>query len=124
MAGSALAGAAASSALVFGLAARGGLQADRLVLVGVGVSAAAAGVTTFLVVLTDSFNELKAITWLRGSTYGVTFDHLVPLALVLVLVAPLLFGHRRELDLLALDDDTPRVLGVRLVPTRLLLLGA
>ncbi len=74
--------------------------------------------------LEGEFNEVKAITWLSGSTYGVTFDRLIPLVLVLVLVVPLLVGHRRELDLLALDDDTPRVLGVRLVPTRLLLLGA
>jgi len=40
IAGSALVGAVGASALVFGVAARGGLQADRLVLVGVGVSAA------------------------------------------------------------------------------------
>ena len=124
VAGGAGVGAVLSITLVFGLAARGGLQADRLVLVGVGVSAAAAGATTFLVVLTDPFNAVKAITWLSGSTYGVMFDRLVPLALVLVLVGPLLVGHHRELDLLALDDDTPRLLGVRLVPTRLLLLGA
>jgi len=124
IAGSALVGAVGASALVFGLAARGGLQADRLVLVGVGVSAAAAGATTFLVVLTDPFNAVKAITWLSGSTYGVTFDRLVPLVLILVLMVPLLAGRCRDLDLLALDDDTPRVLGVRLVPTRLLLLGA
>ena len=41
----------------------------------------------------------------------------------LLLVTPLIVAARRELDLLSLDDDTPRVLGVRLEPIRLAALG-
>ena len=45
------------------------------------------------------------------------------MAVALLLAVPLLVRSRNELDLMALDDDTPRVLGIWLVRTRLLLLG-
>ncbi len=124
VAGSALAGALAATALVFVLSAHGGLSSDRLVLVGVGVSAGAMAVIALVIVLSDPWNETKALTWLAGSTYGRTWSQLVPLGACLLLAAPLLVGVRRELDLMALDDDTPQILGVRLPPSRVLLLGA
>ena len=37
--------------------------------------------------------------------------------------SPLLIGMRRQLDLLAIDDDTPRILGVNLERTRLWVLA-
>lgn len=124
VAGCALVGASAASCLVFGLAARGGLRSDRLVLVGVGVSFGTAAMISFTIVLTDPFNAVKALTWLAGSTYGQSFDQLVPLTLVLLFALPLLVRSRRDLDLMAMDDDTPQVLGIRLVPTRLVLLAS
>jgi iron complex transport system permease protein len=124
MAGAGLLGALTATLLVLGVTvARGGLSTDRLLLVGVGVSAGALAVITLLIVLTDPWNETKALTWLAGSTYGRTFQHLLPVLTCLAVVFPLLVGNRRRLDLLALDDDTPQVLGVRLAPARLLLLG-
>lgn len=116
-------GALATCALVFGLAARGGLASDRLVLIGVGVSYGALSLITVLLVATDPFNETKALTWLSGSTYGRTPTSLIPVGIALVVAAVLLFRARGELDLMALDDDTPRVLGIPLGRTRLLLLA-
>ncbi|GAA2539137.1 iron ABC transporter permease [Pseudonocardia hydrocarbonoxydans] len=122
LAGVTAAGALAACALVFGLAARGGLASDRLVLIGVGVSYGTLSLITVLIVQTDPFNETKALTWLSGSTYGRTFVHLVPVLVALVLATVLLARARAELDLMALDDDTPRVLGIALGRTRLALL--
>jgi ferric hydroxamate transport system permease protein len=116
-------GAAAAAVLVFGLAARGGMGSDRLVLIGIGVSAGATALITVIVVLTDPYNSVKALTWLSGSTYGRSVAQVVPVAVALLLSVPLLVRHRRDLDLLALDDDTPQLLGVRLVPSRLVLLS-
>ena len=121
--GSALVGAGVASLLVFGLAARSGLDSDRLVLIGVGVSAGAAAAITFVIVLSDPYNVGKALTWLSGSTYGRSLDQVAPVAAALVLAAPLLWRARRELDLIAVDDDTPRVAGVVLERSRPLLLG-
>ncbi|WP_233223355.1 iron ABC transporter permease [Amycolatopsis sp. CA-128772] len=121
--GSAGLGAALAMAVVFAVAARGGFAGERLVLIGFGVHAASQALVTLLIALSDPWNETKALTWLGGSTYGRTFPHLVPMALALLLVAPVLVRTRRELDLLALDDETPRVLGVPVARTRLLLLS-
>ena len=71
-------GAVLASALVFGLAFRGGLETDRLVLIGIGTSVAAAAAITLVITLTDPWNETKALTWLSGSTYGRSFEHLIP----------------------------------------------
>jgi ABC-type Fe3+-siderophore transport system permease subunit len=76
-----------------------------------------------MITLTDPFNETKALTWLSGSTYGRTFPQVLPVAVALVVAAYLLTRSRDELDLMALDDDTPRVLGVPLGRTRLGLLA-
>jgi iron complex transport system permease protein len=120
----ALAGALVAFAIVYGLSWRsGGLSSDRLVLIGVGVSTAGAAITTFIIVSSDPWNTGKALTWLSGSTYGRTPAQIVPVALALAVVTPILVLGRRELDLMALDDDTPRVFGVRLERTRLFLLG-
>ncbi|MDN5749341.1 MAG: iron ABC transporter permease, partial [Pseudonocardia sp.] len=122
LAGAAALGALVACALVFGLAARGGLASDRLVLIGIGVSYGTLSLITVLIVTTDPFNETKALTWLSGSTYGRTFGQLIPVAVALVLAGLLLARARTELDLMALDDDTPRVLGISLTRTRLALL--
>ncbi|MFI7679962.1 iron ABC transporter permease [Actinophytocola sp. NPDC049390] len=121
-AGAAGVGAAIAMALVFMLAARGGFASERLVLIGFGMQAGTAALITLLITLTDPWNETKALTWLGGSTYGRSFEHLVPMALAVLVVVPVLVRARGELDLLSLDDETPRVLGVHVPRSRLLLL--
>ncbi|MEJ8660669.1 Fe(3+)-hydroxamate ABC transporter permease FhuB [Streptomyces sp. MS1.AVA.4] len=112
VAGAAFAGAAVSSVLVFGLAARGGYQQNRLVLVGFGVATGTAALISLLIVLTDPFNATKALTWLSGSTYGRTLPDVAPLAAVLAVGLFLAVLRRTELDLVSLDEDTPRLLGL------------
>jgi iron complex transport system permease protein len=124
MTGAAAAGALAAFVLVFGLAWRRGLDSDRLVLVGVGASAGLVALTTLVIVATDPWNTGKALTWLSGSTYGRTLDQVLPVALALVVLGPVVWHARHRLDLMALDDDTPRVLGLSLGRERLLLLGS
>ncbi|MFJ5073803.1 iron ABC transporter permease [Streptomyces sp. NPDC088553] len=119
MAGAAFAGAAASSVLVFGLAARGGFQQNRLVLVGFGVAIAASALISLMIILTDPFNATKALTWLSGSTYGRSLPDVVPLVAVLAVGAAVAFARRTELDLVSLDEDTPRLLGLGLGRARL-----
>jgi iron complex transport system permease protein len=119
-----LVGAGLAALVVFGLAARGGLASNRLILVGLGVSSVAAAGVSLLIVATDPYNAAKALTWLSGSTYGRTWPELVPVVVALVLATPVLASFRRELDLLAIDDDMPRVLGAPLAASRLVLLVA
>ncbi|MEU5865162.1 iron ABC transporter permease [Nonomuraea sp. NPDC047529] len=116
-------GALAAFALVYLLAWRGGLSSDRLVLMGIGAHALFNAVTVLIIVRSDPWNTAKALTWLSGSTYGRVPAQLLPVAVALALFLPLALWLRRDLDLLALDEDTPRVLGVPLEPVRLLALG-
>ncbi|CAL9656403.1 Petrobactin import system permease protein FpuB [Streptomyces sp. enrichment culture] len=119
VAGAAFAGAGVTAALVFGLAARDGFRQNRLVLVGIGVASGTTALISLLIVLTDPFNATKALTWLSGSTYGRTLPDVLPVALVLVVGVVFAVARRTELDLVSLDEDTPRLLGLRLAPGRL-----
>lgn len=117
--------AALSSVIVFGPAARGGCGQNRLVLVGFGVATASAALVGLLIILTDPFNATKALTWLSGSTYGRTWPDVVPLSIVLVVGLVVAVARRTELDLVSLDEETPRLLGLSLGSSRFgfLLLG-
>ncbi|GIF50963.1 iron complex transport system permease protein [Asanoa ferruginea] len=122
MSGVAGAGALVAFAIVYGLAWRGGLSSDRLVLVGIGMQTGLFAVISMIIIATDPWNTGKALTWLSGSTYGRTAGQVVPVLVALAIAVPLLAYARRDLDLLALDEDTPRVLGVRLERTRMVAL--
>jgi ferric hydroxamate transport system permease protein len=122
MAGVAGLGAFLTFAAVYGLAWRGGLDSDRLVLVGVGMGFLGASITAVLV-LEDTILSAQAMTWLSGSTYARGLTDAIPVAVALVLLLPVLAFATRELDLLSLDDDTPRVLGVPLERVRLVALA-
>ncbi|WP_082491945.1 iron ABC transporter permease [Leifsonia sp. Root4] len=114
-----LLGAVAAAVIVFGLAARGGFAQSRLILIGIGVSAAAGAIVSMLIISTDPYNGAKALTWMAGSTYGRTLPQLIPVLIAIIVATPLLIRARRDLDVLAQDDDTPRILGVPLGRTRL-----
>lgn len=124
MSAAALAGAFLVTSLVFALAHRRGLSSVRLVLIGVGMQAGVLALITLFIVVTRPWDVNLALTWLAGSTYGRTLEQLLPVTAALLLITPLAAVLRRELDLVALDEDTPRLLGVPLDRTRLLLLGA
>ncbi|MEV6204678.1 iron ABC transporter permease [Streptomyces sp. NPDC051771] len=119
VAGAAFAGAAAASALLFGLAARGGFQQTRLVLVGFAIHSGTAALVSLLIILTDPFNATKALTWLSGSTYGRTLPDVIPLAVAVAVGLAVAVARRTELDLVSLDEDTPRLLGLALGRGRL-----
>lgn len=122
--GASAAGAVIASTIVFGLAARSGFATDRLVLLGVGIAYAATATVTVLIVATDPFNAAKALTWLSGSTYGRAYEHLWPLVVACIVLLPVSVLASRQLDLLSVDEDTPRVLGVNPARARLFLLGS
>lgn len=84
----------------------------RTVLVGIGIGAVSSAATTLLIIRTDPWNQTKAITWLGGSTYGSALLPLVPLLAILLIACVVLTRTSRDLDLLQLDDTTPRVLGI------------
>jgi iron complex transport system permease protein len=122
-----IAAAVAAGLGVFGLivlsAWRGGLRPDRFLLVGIGCGHAIGAVSSFLLLRADPWNTPRILTWLSGTTWGRAFPDIVPVIAVLALATPVVAGMRRQLDLLAVDDDVPRVFGVRREAARLSLLS-
>lgn len=118
----AVVGAVLAFALVYLLSWRGGLSADRFILIGIGVSYAAVALTTFVLLRSNPWDTPRVYTWLSGTTYGRIWEQILPLAVVLAIALPLVLVRRRDLDLIAMDEDTPRLLGVGLERSRLTLL--
>jgi len=118
----AVTGALLAFALVYLLSWRGGLNADRFLLIGIGVSYFSVSLTTFFLLRSNPWDTPKIYTWLSGTTYGRVWDQVLPLAIVLAIALPFVVMSRRELDVLSLDEDTPRLVGIRLEPVRLTLL--
>lgn len=113
----------ATFALVAALAWRSGLLPDRFVLIGIGCGYGISALTTFLLLRANPYDTPRIFTWLSGTTYGRTFPDVLPVAVVLVVAVPVLVAVRRQIDLMSVDDDIPRVLGVRVERTRLGLLA-
>ncbi|BEL06645.1 siderophore ABC transporter permease CdtC [Actinoplanes sichuanensis] len=109
-------------AVIAVLAWRGGLMPDRFLLIGIGCGYALTDVSTFLLLRADPWDTPRILTWLSGTTYGRTFADVLPVLIVLVLAAPVVLAMRRQLDLLAVDEDTPQIFGVRRDRARLALL--
>lgn len=112
----------ATFALVAALSWRGGLLPDRFVLIGIGCGYGISSVTTFLLLRANPYDTPRIFTWLSGTTYGRTFPDVVPVAVVLLLTLPVLLAMRRQIDLMSVDEDTPRILDVPVERTRLGLL--
>ncbi|MFI9031002.1 iron ABC transporter permease [Streptomyces sp. NPDC053560] len=114
----AIAAGLATFAVIALLSWRGGFLPDRFVLIGIGCGYGISSITTFLLLRADPYNTPRIFTWLSGTTYGRTLPDVVPVAVALALALPVLLAMRGRLDLLAVDEDTPRIVGVRPVRTR------
>ncbi|SJN45316.1 Ferric hydroxamate ABC transporter (TC 3.A.1.14.3), permease component FhuB [Microbacterium esteraromaticum] len=123
MLAAAVIGALLAFLLVYGLAWKGGISADRFILIGIGVSYGATALTTFVLLRANPWDTPKIYTWLSGTTYGRLWEQVIPLAIVLLVALPFVISQRRELDIVTMDEDTPRLLGIRLERTRLALLA-
>ncbi|MEU5840055.1 iron chelate uptake ABC transporter family permease subunit [Streptomyces diacarni] len=125
LAGGAVVGALVTGVLIYALAWKGGLHGFRLVLVGVGMTAILTGVNSYLITRADITDASRAVLWMTGTLDGRGWDDVMPLALGMVVLVPLvLLGCARALRMMEMGDDAAAALGVRVERTRLALLGA
>lgn len=115
----AVVGAAVAAALV-ALLAR---STERIILVGVGVTAAAQALVAWMLVLGDVQQAGRAAAWLAGSLNARSWLHAWPvLAAVALAVLPcLVLG--RALSVVGLGDDAAQGLGARVNRTRFVALA-
>jgi iron complex transport system permease protein len=125
--GLAFAGGLAAVALVYaiGSAAPGRDPVLLLVLAGVAVGALLGAGISLLKVLADPYNQLPAITfWLLGSLASITrADLLSVLPAILLGLLPMIL-LRWRMNLMTLDDEEARALGVETTRIRLVLIAA
>lgn len=117
-------GALATTALVYFLAKRGSRVAvSLLLLTGMAVGSLATAMMTLLLMRQEASTLRGSMSWLFGSlaNHGwIYVSALVPYVILGVFVA---IYYWRELNLLALGEETAHHLGVPLERTKLILLG-
>ncbi|GAB4286971.1 MAG: Fe(3+)-hydroxamate ABC transporter permease FhuB [Oscillatoriaceae cyanobacterium] len=115
-------GAFVAAAAVAAFSWRRGISPETLALVGIAVSAFCSSGINLLVVMAK-LRVAGAIVWLAGSTYARAWPDLWRLMAFPLILLPLAWLVVRWLDLMALGDDLPRLLGIPLQKARLILLG-
>jgi iron complex transport system permease protein len=125
--GMAFAGGLASVALVYaiGSAVRRHDPVLVLVLAGIAVGALLGACISLVKVLADPYNQLPAITfWLLGSLASVTQgDFLSVLPAMIIGLVPIIL-LRWRLNLMTLDDQEARALGIETTRMRLVLIAS
>ncbi len=111
-------GALVTAALIYLFAWRGGSSPLRLILIGVGFAAVFQALTTLMVVFGDINDVQRAYVWLSGSVYGRGWEEVRTTALWLAILLPLTFLSARQLNTLALGEESAAGLGLRLELTR------
>ncbi|WP_427886336.1 FecCD family ABC transporter permease [Kribbella sp. GL6] len=109
----ALTGSLLAAISVYLLAYRNGMSGNRLVLVGVGVTAIVGSLTAYLLTLADIYTAKSASMWLAGSLAGRSWTHVVLIGTTLVVGVPAAVVLTRQLRVLELGDDVARALGGR-----------
>ncbi|HEY0259353.1 MAG TPA: iron ABC transporter permease [Lacisediminihabitans sp.] len=113
----------ATSAVVYGLSWRGGVDSYRLILIGIGATAALTGVTSYLLVQAQITQASAAAHWLAGSLAGISWTSIWPVLVVLVVVAPIAAAQSPALEVSGLGDDLSVGLGVALQRHRLIVIA-
>lgn len=111
-------GALVTAALIYLFAWRDGSSPLRLILIGVGFAAITQALVSLMVVFGNINDVQAAYVWLSGSVYGRGWDHVRVLALWLAVLLPLALLSARQLNTLALGDESAVGLGVRLERSR------
>ncbi|OCA52603.1 Fe(3+) dicitrate ABC transporter permease subunit FecD [Photorhabdus namnaonensis] len=102
------------AALILLRAIAGSSSPLRLALVGVALSATWTSITDYLM-LSRPQDINNALLWLTGSLWGRDWQFVAIALPVLMILIPLSLRFCRDLDLLALGDDSASTLGVSLL---------
>ncbi|MEJ7837690.1 MAG: iron ABC transporter permease [Thermomicrobiales bacterium] len=112
-------GALITAGIIYGLAWSGGVSPNRMILVGIGVQAILAAMTTYVTVKFPVEVIRPAVVWTMGSVYGSQWQDVQILGLSLLILFPLAIILMWPLRAMQLGDDVSRALGLPLETIRL-----
>jgi iron complex transport system permease protein len=115
-------GAIGTAGAIYLLSWKGGIAADRLILVGIGIGAAVSAWTTFLTVRYPAEIVRPAYVWTVGSLYGNDWADVRLLLAFIAVGIPAAVVLMWPLRALQLGDDITRGLGLPLERVRLSLI--
>ena len=120
-----LLGALAVSALIVALAAsRFGVDSSTVLLAGIAISLSCSALILFVQFLADFTQTFRMVRWMMGGLGVVGFGEVIWVAPLTVFGVVVLFGYRRELDLLLAGDELASSRGLQLNRFRCIALGA
>lgn len=117
----AVAGGLIAAVAVYFLAWKRGVQAYRLVLVGIGAGFAINAAIDYMVTRADINDVQRAAVWLTGSLNGRSWAEVRIVVVALAILGPLAVLMQRKLDRLDLGDDTAAGLGIDVGRAKLML---
>lgn len=114
---SAFIGGAIATAVV-ALAARGGRDIARIILVGVAVNAICGGIVSFLTYIATTAARDRIVFWQMGSFAAADWTQVLIICTVTVPAIVLMWMLSRQLDILSLGEAQARHIGVNVVKLR------
>lgn len=112
-------GAILTALAIYVLAWREGINAFRVVLIGIGVAAMLVAVISYLFTRARLNEVQQAMAWLVGSLNAARPGDVLVLGAAMLVLLPLMAALIRGLDAIELGDDTARALGARVEVARL-----
>ena len=117
-------GGLGAAALLYALSWLRGIDGQRFILVGIGLSYMLIALTDWLLTKARIQDAQSAQVWLNGSLNGRGWEHATPLLWTMAVLVPVALILVRSLNTMQLGDDSASSLGVRLQPVQLLTLLA
>ncbi|MGH3490712.1 MAG: FecCD family ABC transporter permease [Actinopolymorphaceae bacterium] len=116
-------GAVVTAFVVYAATWRKGISGNRLVLVGIGVTAVLSALTTLILVRFPVEQIAPAVLWTTGTLNGADWRQVAVLAIGVGVLLPLAVWFTRHLGALQLGDEAARSLGVRVEASRAVLIA-
>lgn len=115
-------GAVVTAIVIYGLSWRGGVSPNRLILVGIGIGAMTAAVSSYLMVIFPIEQVRPAIVWTMGSVYASNWGDVRLVWWFVAIGLPIAALLMHPLRSMMLGDTVTRSLGVSLEQTRLIII--
>ncbi|TAE56173.1 MAG: Fe(3+)-hydroxamate ABC transporter permease FhuB [Nostocales cyanobacterium] len=114
-------GAFVTFILVYLAAWKNGIIPAQLALVGIAFSAFF-GAGTNVIIVMAKLRVTQALIWLSGSTYARQWEEVGKLAIFPILLLPIAWLIAKKVDILALGEDLPKLLGMQIQKARILII--